>query len=445
MSILTEFILAFATWLEIAPTVLISIVDFYVKSSLFVLFALYVQRSASPFINSEQKRILWLSVLIAVSMLPLSIITVQAIRAEWQLVSSLNLLTVVIPSSVQAGTHAIDNPLGVLLTSALVIYFGVLVGYLFKFSLSLNNLRRLNNSAVFDSPNHVRYLLEKLCARSGVKRTVRLGVSHICNSPMTYGILRPTIILPSRAYYSETSLLENVLVHELSHIRRADSLIYMFSYLLAALNWFNPSVWYCLRNLDMESEYACDDDVVREGAQRLEFASQLVAIAKSGLAHCNSAIAARLVLSGGHLTRRVEHILHESYSCSSGRTSSCSTAIVMLSFFLLLASAGKVFSLGDENSFVSEELRLIYSELPEYPEGAFRKGQTGFATFSFRVDEKGNVDESSIELIKSEPRHIFDRPAADSLSSFVFSPRRVNGHNVAAAGVQFTFQFDMKI
>lgn len=445
MGILTEFILAFATWLEIAPTVLIWIVDFYVKSSLLVLFALYVQRSASPFISSEQKRILWLSVLIAVSVLPLTIITVQAIRAEWQLVSSLNLLTVVIHSSVQAGTHAIDNPLGVLLTSTLVIYFGVLAGHLSKFVLSLYNLRKLSNSAIYESPNHVRHLLEKLCARSGIKHSVRLGVSDLCNSPMTFGFLRPTIILPSRNYYSEIGLLENVLVHELSHIRRSDSLIYMISYLLTVVNWFNPFVWYCLRKLDMESEYACDDDVVRGGAQRLEFASQLVAIAKSGLAHCNSSIAARLVLSGGQLTRRVEHILHESYWGSSGRTSSCSTAIVMLLFFLLLASAGKVLSLGDENSFVSEELRLIRSELPEYPEVAFRKGQTGFATFSFRVDEKGNVDESSIELIKSEPRHIFDKPAADSLSSFVFSPRRVNGHNVAAAGVQFTFQFDMKI
>jgi len=326
--------------------------------------------------------------------------------------------------------------------------FVYLCGVVFHFTrlgFSMMSLNRICQSASYDVPSEAQSILKELCNRLGIRAHVRMGTSPLCNTPITFGTTRASIVLPSAKYFGDRTLLENVLVHELSHVKRFDNITYMIAYVLASLNWYNPIVWFCLKELDMESEYACDDDVVRGRARRVEFASQLVVIAKNGMAHCSSAIAARPILSRGQLTRRVEHILHENFKSTSGRTYSCAVPIYMLVAAFTLASTTKIFATGDENSFISEELRLVYSEPPEYPELAVQRGATGYAIFSFDVDDAGKVESDSIELVRSKPDRLFDQTSVASLNSFVFSPKRINGRNVATSNVQFTFQYDMRM
>lgn len=442
---LTELFVSIAVFFGMEPSTLVSFIDLYAKSLLLVLFVLYIERSASPFFSSAQKRLLWIAALLSISILPLSSLFASFVWAELQLAPSLNLLTVVIPSSTELNTQSTVSLIEYWFLPSLFLYLCGVVFHLIKLGASLLELNRIRQSASYDAPRYVEAILVDLCERLDIRREVRLGISPLCNSPVTFGTLRVSIILPSTDYYSDITLLENVLVHELSHVKRFDNITYMIAYILAAMNWFNPFIWFCLKELDIESEYACDDDVIRGKSRRVEFASQLVAIAKHGLAQCNSAIAARPALSRGQLTRRVEHILHDTFRSSSGRTYSCVVPIYMLAVVFTLASTVRIFAIGDENSFVSEDLRLIYSELPEYPELAIQKGATGFATYSFRVNEEGKVDIDSIELVRSEPMYLFDKSSVRSLNSFVFSPKRTNGRNVATSNVQFTFQFDMRI
>ena len=80
---------------------------------------------------------------------------------------------------------------------------------------------------------------------------------------MTYGILRPVILLPSCMDMSDLEALTYVLEHEWIHIKRMDVGL---KYLLAAalcIHWLNPVVWILFFLAQRDIELACDEKVVK--------------------------------------------------------------------------------------------------------------------------------------------------------------------------------------
>jgi TonB family protein len=106
-------------------------------------------------------------------------------------------------------------------------------------------------------------------------------LSHALSVPMTCGLFRPRIVLPANAREWPSSRLRVVLSHELSHIRRRDVAAQVFAHLIAAVWWFQPGIWVLRRKLRIESEMACDAEAVRNGVKPSDYASELLAIARS--------------------------------------------------------------------------------------------------------------------------------------------------------------------
>ena len=111
-----------------------------------------------------------------------------------------------------------------------------------------------------------------------LRRKVQVRYSDQIDTPLTYGILRPVILLPKGMDWQDTRRVAFVLAHEMAHIRRFDGLT---KWLLAAalcIHWFNPLVWamYVLMNRDME--LSCDEAVLKKygGDSRAEYAMALV-------------------------------------------------------------------------------------------------------------------------------------------------------------------------
>lgn len=98
------------------------------------------------------------------------------------------------------------------------------------------------------------------CLRSW--RKVRLRVSGQIKAPLTYGFLRPVILLPGTLDLRDEEAVTCVLAHEMSHIRRLDGLLKLALTAALCLHWFNPAVWllYVLANRDMELR--CDEAAV---------------------------------------------------------------------------------------------------------------------------------------------------------------------------------------
>jgi bla regulator protein BlaR1 len=83
--------------------------------------------------------------------------------------------------------------------------------------------------------------------------------------PITWGIFRPIILLPRTALSWPRERLHAVLLHELAHIRRRDSLANALSHAACALYWPNPLVWIAAARLRREAEIAADDAVINAG------------------------------------------------------------------------------------------------------------------------------------------------------------------------------------
>ena len=77
--------------------------------------------------------------------------------------------------------------------------------------------------------------------RMGVHRKVRVRESDYINSPITYGIVRPVILMPAGSVdLIEEEQLGYIFAHELVHIKRFDSLAKIFVMAAVCVNWFNP-------------------------------------------------------------------------------------------------------------------------------------------------------------------------------------------------------------
>ena len=99
--------------------------------------------------------------------------------------------------------------------------------------------------------------------------------------PLTWGILRPVIVLPSGAAHWTEDRRRVVLSHELAHIARHDWLLQICAELARCFYWFHPLVWLAAARLRQESERASDDAVLRSGIAPSHYASQLLDLART--------------------------------------------------------------------------------------------------------------------------------------------------------------------
>lgn len=95
------------------------------------------------------------------------------------------------------------------------------------------------------------------------KRPISVRQSNRFSAPLTYGVFRPVILMPTSTDWENTKALQYVLAHEYIHIRRFDSITKLVLIAALCVHWFNPLVWvmYILANRDIE--LSCDEAVVR--------------------------------------------------------------------------------------------------------------------------------------------------------------------------------------
>ncbi len=108
-------------------------------------------------------------------------------------------------------------------------------------------------------------------------RPLHIRASRRIEAPLTYGVLRPVILLPERLL-AQGKEVEYVIAHELAHVRHWDILKRWVLTICLCVHWFNPLVWvmYVLAGRDIE--LCCDETVLRKyGAQkRARYASLLI-------------------------------------------------------------------------------------------------------------------------------------------------------------------------
>lgn len=123
--------------------------------------------------------------------------------------------------------------------------------------------------------------------RLQLRPAVTARVSDRIDTPLTYGVIRPVILLPKKTMWEGTEQLKYVLWHEYTHICYGDSVLKLFAAAALCAHWFNPMVWSMYYLLNRDIELACDESVVHRCGvdDKSAYADMLIAMAakRSGL------------------------------------------------------------------------------------------------------------------------------------------------------------------
>jgi beta-lactamase regulating signal transducer with metallopeptidase domain len=181
-------------------------------------------------------------------------------------------------------------------------------------------------------------LAQELSRSYGLRRAITVLQSDHPSLLVTWGLVHPKVILPASAVTWTDARARVVLSHELAHIRRGDWIVQLAAELLRAIYWFNPLLWVACRRLRLESEHACDDEVIRRGVAGTDYASHLIALARSLPARPHMWLPAPAMARPSSFERRIRAMLN--VQCNRSPLSRGARAGI----FLLLFGAAAVVS-----------------------------------------------------------------------------------------------------
>lgn len=218
----------------------------------------------------------------------------------WALAPVLTVLTLRAPSTA-SGSGAPPAGLPEALVVAWIAGASLMVLRLLVQSLSL---RRLLARA---TPLEERWQerAAQLARSLGLQRAVRVLRSTEIDVPLAAGLLRPVILLPLSALSAlPVAQLEAILLHELAHVRRLDYLVNLLQLAVEALLFHHPATHWISRQIRVEREYCCDDEVVRRSGDPLAYARALERL--EGLRHPTTLA---LAANEGALMLRIRRLL----------------------------------------------------------------------------------------------------------------------------------------
>ncbi|HDZ09782.1 M56 family metallopeptidase [Pseudohongiella sp.] len=434
------------------------LLDNLVKSVGLLCAFVLIDRLIGRRLGSASRHLVWLNALLCLALLP----WLPALTAWWP--DSAGAGGMVTPVSLIELTVRPDMSPGTFMQAGTVL----LVAYLLPLSLLLGRLivalyksRQLFQMADPNIDAVTLKLLQKLKPALGVSRRVQVRISAAIDSPVSFGLLRPVILLPLQARDWNESIMTDVLLHELSHIKRLDWLTTLLAYLVASLYWINPLVWLALRHLRDQSEHSCDSAVLAAGRCDTDYAESLLDVA-TRCRHARhrqrtSDPLMQPMLDHNSLTIRISHVLEDNKMQSTvlkKQIKRSALALGLISTTMLAALSTTQLLSAQETAAqtqrpapatrsVTEEMLPIHSETPVYPRVAAEGRIEGWVHVRFTVGADGAVPASSISVIEAEPADIFNNSAVNAAEKFQFRPRTVDGEAVAVDNVQYVFRFKL--
>lgn len=122
-------------------------------------------------------------------------------------------------------------------------------------------------------------LIKNKLSSLNLKRKIAVKTNDKLAAPITYGIIRPVILIPKKFDFSDENRLEYILSHEIIHIKRFDIVYKWIMTAALCLHWFNPLVWFMYTLANRDIELACDEAVVkRHNGARTEYANILISL-----------------------------------------------------------------------------------------------------------------------------------------------------------------------
>ncbi|TDQ36605.1 M56 family metallopeptidase [Aureibacillus halotolerans] len=252
--------------------------------------------------------------------------------------------------------------------------------------------------------------LEEIRHNIGVKRSVSLKQCSSVKSPLLVGFFKPTIVLPSDFSPMDVDM-DMILHHELVHLKHNDLWVKLFVLFANAIHWFNPLAYLLRKEIHVWSEFACDEEVVKEmsHAQRIRYGETLLHVI-AGRTNAPSQFCATLSGDGKLVKRRLIRML------AMKKLKKKTVALVTTSLIIVGATGTAAAALGSDSTppvdqsaaepdnatgFSHEEqLKIAKEDGYFYEDGYFHDGNGNIGVFPIKelppTDQARVINEDSV-------------------------------------------------
>jgi beta-lactamase regulating signal transducer with metallopeptidase domain len=181
--------------------------------------------------------------------------------------------------------------------------------------------------------------LRETVERYQSSRRVTLCTSNEVRVPTAIGFIKPAIVVPAWVMRElSTDELNQILLHELAHLRRRDDWTNLAQKVVKALFFFHPAVWWIEKKVSLEREMACDDAVIAETASPRAYAECLTRLAEQTLLQRGVALAQAAVGRIHQTSLRLAQILDVNRPATAGR--SWKPAVSLVAGFAMVCVLG---------------------------------------------------------------------------------------------------------
>ena len=245
------------------------------------------------------------------------------------------------------------------------------------------------------------------------------------SSPLVWGWLRPTILLPLSAAEWSADRKNLAVAHERAHISRYDCWFALLDLLARALYWFHPLVWWLSAKLKEQRELACDEQVLAGGVAAPLYAALLLETANELSAPV--LFGCGMIDNRNQLRKRVENIL--AYPGTNrrfdNRLAAAATLLILFSTSLVVpARAEAVYKIGGDVLAP----KVIKKFEPQYTKRARHDKIQGAVLIDLIVGANGRPKNIRVERSLAPD---LDKQAARSVSSWRFDPATRSGKPVS--------------
>ena len=259
---------------------------------------------------------------------------------------------------------------------------------------------------------------QRLQCRMAVASPVRFLLSRRINVPMVIGWLRPVILIPVSATLGLTpQQLDALILHELAHIRRLDTVTNILLVAVETILFYHPAVWWVSRQVRVEREHCCDDFAVSACGDAGVYVEALTSL-ETWKATGRMALAA----NGGKLKDRVARLLNAQVEASRFSLSAV-TGLALLGLVAASVAVAQTQAPQASSAYPSTDkkpvvLRPIMEtrQLPPYPKESIRLKEEGTVTLAVTVGTDGAVSQASVFKPSGHPR--LDAAAANFVKGY---------------------------
>ncbi len=271
---------------------------------------------------------------------------------------------------------------------------------------------------------------------SHIRVQARFFLSNEIDSPATFGLITPTVILPGAFAAMSEVCREAIVCHELLHVRRRDWAVILVEEIICSIYWFHPAVWWLLGRIHLTREQSVDHEVVQLTGSRQPYLDSLLEIARSR--GRPKAVSAPLFLRERHLVQRVALLLKEVSMNRLRLVVSLAGMAVLLAGTVRLAAGwfpltGQPEVVRQQSANIvqgpikvggdSMESALISKVEPIYPEMALKARLSGKVILTVTVNEQGFV--SDVQVSMGHPS--LSKAAVAAVRQWQYRPTLLNG------------------